>query len=207
MFFFFNCNVNKQNCRYWSDENPHLFTEGHTQNPQKLNVWAGILGDRIIGPFFIEGNLTGEAYREMLNNLIEPSIVYEVENQRDLEGNLNLDEDLLHFQQDGAPPHYAVVAREWLDRFYPRQWIGRRGPIEWPPRSPDLTPMDFFLWGYIKSIVFRTQPASLEILRQKIIEACRNIPREMFQKVREEFENRLYFCMEQNGCHFEQLLK
>ena len=41
--------------------------------------------------------MTGEAYREMLNNLIEPSIVYEVENQRDLEGNLNLDEDLLHF--------------------------------------------------------------------------------------------------------------
>ena len=117
MFFFLNGNVNKQNCRYWSDENPHLFTEGHTQNPQKLNVWAGILGDRIIGPFFIEENLTGEAYREMLNNLIEPSIVYEVENQRDLEGNLNLDEDLLHFQQDGAPPHYAVVAREWLDRF------------------------------------------------------------------------------------------
>ena len=81
------------------------------------------------------------------------------------------------------------------------------GPIKWPPRSPDLTPMDFFLWGYIKFIVFRTQPASLEILRQKIIEACQNIPREMFQKVREEFENRLYFCMEQNGCHFEQLLK
>ena len=68
--------------------------------------------------------------------------------------------------------------------------------------------MDFFLWGYIKSIVFSIdQPASLEKLRQKIIEECRNIPRDMFQKVREEFENRLYFCMEQNGCHFEQLLK
>lgn len=205
--FFLNGNVNKQNCRYWSDENPHIVVEGHTQNPQKLNVWCGILGDKIIGPFFIDGNLTGDAYVEMLNNLIEPSIVNEVENQRDLGGNLNLNEDLIHFQQDGAPPHYAIITRRWLDRFYPRQWIGRRGPIEWPPRSPDLTPLDFFLWGYIKSIVYKTKPASLQELRQRIIEACRNIPREIFQKVREEFENRLYFCMEQNGCHFEQLLK
>ena len=42
--FFFNGNVNKQNCPYWSDENLHLFTEGHTQNPQKLNVWQQFLG-------------------------------------------------------------------------------------------------------------------------------------------------------------------
>lgn len=206
MRFFLNGHVNKQNCRYWSNENPHRFSEGHTQNPQKLNVWAGILGDRIIGPFFIEGNLTGEVYVQMLNNSIEPSIVHEIETQTDLEGNLNLNENIVHFQQDGAPPHYALATRQWLDRFYPRHWIGRRGPIEWPPRSPDLTPMDFFLWGYIKSLVYKTQPVSLDELRQRIIEACQNIPREIFQNVRQEFENRLYFCLEQIGRHFEHLL-
>lgn len=73
--FLLNGNVNKQNCRYWSDENPHIVVEGHTQNPQKLNVWCGILGDKIIGPFFIDGNLTGDVYLEMLDNLIEPAIV------------------------------------------------------------------------------------------------------------------------------------
>ena len=179
--------MNKQNCRYWSDENPHIVVEGHTQNPQKLSVWCEILGDKIIGPFFIDGIWTDDAYLEMLNNLIESAIVNEVENQRDLEGNLNLNEDLINFQQDGAPPHYGIVTRRWLDRFYPRQWIGRRGPIEWPPRSPDLTPLDFFLWGYIKSIVYKTKPASLQELWQRIIEACRNIPREIFQKARKEF--------------------
>ena len=64
-----------------------------------------------------------------------------------------------------------------------------------------------FLWGYVKSIVYKTKPASLQELRQRIIETCRNIPREIFQKVREEFEHCFYFCMEQNGSHFEHLLK
>ncbi|KAJ8957061.1 hypothetical protein NQ318_007273 [Aromia moschata] len=52
--------VNRQNCRYWSRENPHWMRELHTQNLEKVNVWAGIIGENIIGPFFIDGNLNGE---------------------------------------------------------------------------------------------------------------------------------------------------
>ena len=39
---------------------------------------------------------------------------------------------------------------------------------EWPPRSPDLTPCDFFLWGHIKNQVYSSPPATLEILRERI---------------------------------------
>uniref|UniRef100_A0AAX7UMF9 Uncharacterized protein n=1 Tax=Astatotilapia calliptera TaxID=8154 RepID=A0AAX7UMF9_ASTCA len=49
------------------------------------------------------------------------------------------------FQQDGAPPHYGCQVRAFLDEQFPGKWIGRRGPVEWPPRSPDLTPLDFYL--------------------------------------------------------------
>jgi hypothetical protein len=49
-----------------------------------------------------------------------------------------------HFMQDGAPPHFANAVRTWLHDHFPGQWIGRRGVHEWPPRSPDLTPFDFF---------------------------------------------------------------
>ena len=52
--------------------------------------------------------------------------------------------DELFFQQDGAPPHYALRVRSYLNEVFPQRWFGRRGSIEWPPRSPDLTPMDFF---------------------------------------------------------------
>lgn len=50
--FFVNGTVNRHNCRYWADENPRVFHETHTQHPLKLNVWAGIYGDRIVGPLF-----------------------------------------------------------------------------------------------------------------------------------------------------------
>lgn len=60
--FQLNGNVNHQNFRYWSDTNPYEKIKSHTQNPQKLNVWAAIYNNRIIGPFFIEGNLTAAIY-------------------------------------------------------------------------------------------------------------------------------------------------
>lgn len=205
--FFLNGNVNKQNCRYWSDENPHIFREGHTQYPQKVNVWAGILGNAIIGPLFIEGNLTGNLYLNMLEEAIDPLITHELETQVDAEGNSILQEDLLTFQQDGAPPHYFLPVRQWLNDRFPDKWIGRRGPIEWPPRSPDLTPLDFFLWGHLKSIVYKTQPADIDDLKRRIAAECRSISGEVFRNVREEFENRLYYCLQENGQHFEQLLR
>jgi hypothetical protein len=49
------------------------------------------------------------------------------------------------FHQDGAPPNWARVAPEFLDIHFPGRWAGRDGPIPWPPRSPDITPLDFFL--------------------------------------------------------------
>lgn len=133
--------VNRHNCRFWSDTNPHVFRESHTQHPEKLNVWVGILGDNLIGPLFIPGNLNGEIYLDMLENAIDPLITEKLENDP------LLLEQQLHFQQDGAPPHYAASVRQYLNLQYPGRWIGRRGPMEWPARSPDLTPLDFFLWG------------------------------------------------------------
>ena len=49
------------------------------------------------------------------------------------------------FQQDGAPPHWGLQVRQFLSETFLDRWIGRDGPILWPPRSPDITPLDFFL--------------------------------------------------------------
>jgi hypothetical protein len=48
----------------------------------------------------------------------------------------------LILMQDGAPPHFALDVRDWLDRRVSGRWLGRRGPHEWPARSPDLTPVE-----------------------------------------------------------------
>ena len=63
----------------------------------------------------------------------------------------------LWFQHDGAPAHFVLDVKEYLNNVFPNRWIGRSGPVQWPPRSPDLTPMDFFIWGgEMKCLVYET---------------------------------------------------
>lgn len=193
--FKLNGEVNRHNFRYWSNENPHWLVEAHTQTPQKLNVWAGLIRDRIIGPFFIQGNLDGERYLDLLINDIVPAI-QEITSD---------DFNEVWFQQDGAPPHYRNIVRDYLNVTFPNRWIGRRGTIEWPPRSPDLAPPDFFLWGYIKSEVYITQPRDLAELRQRIVDVCTQIPPEIVFSAIENFYIRLGRCQIVDGGHFEHL--
>ena len=72
------------------------------------------------------------------------------------------------FQQDGAPCHYANVVRNLLNENLTAGWIGRRGTIEWPPRSPDLSPLDFFFWGIMKDRVYKEKIRDLTHLQEII---------------------------------------
>lgn len=200
--FFLNGKVNKQNVRYWSDTNPHIFREGHTQFPKKVNVWAGILGNRVVGPIFIRGNLTGVLYRNLLETEIEPRIRQIVLNNQE-----EFENREIIFQQDGAPPHFDRMAREFLDTNFPGRWIGRRGSTEWPPRSPDLTPLDFFLWGYLKSKIYATECQTIEELERRIIDTCEEIDEQTFINVREAIYNRALYCQDLGGGHIEHLMK
>ena len=69
------------------------------------------------------------------------------------------------FQQDGAPVHYANIVRNRLNENLNGRWIGS---IEWPARSPDVTPLDFFLWGYLKHKVYGNRIISVQQLKQLI---------------------------------------
>lgn len=73
--FSLNGTINRHNCRYWARENPHWMREHHTQFPHKINVWAGILGQQIIGPFILVENLTGPRYLQLLRNNVIPALV------------------------------------------------------------------------------------------------------------------------------------
>ena len=65
----------------------------------------------------------------------------------------------------GFPPHYTRHVREYLNESFPKRWLGRGGPVAWPPRSPDHTPLDYYLSGHKKTLVYETKVDSQAALR------------------------------------------
>ncbi|KAK3882488.1 hypothetical protein Pcinc_013131 [Petrolisthes cinctipes] len=139
--------VNQHNTHTWAAENPHATTTRGHQERFSINVWAGILGDHLIGPFMLPQRLTANVYTRFLQDdlpILLEDVPFRTRRQ-------------MWFMQDGAPAHFARDTRDFINVMYPDKWIGRVGPIAWPPKSPDLTPLDFYLWGHLKSRVYATQ--------------------------------------------------
>ena len=188
---------NTRNSHVWSYDNPHATTIRSFQAQWTLNVWAGIIGDHILGPFFLPARLTGEAYLNFLENDL-PILLEDVA--------LNVRRNMW-YQQDGAGPHFANIVKDFLNNTYAGRWIGRAGSINWPPRSPDLTPLDFFLWGYVKQKVYSTEIDTVETLRQRIIAAFEAVKEQgVCENVRNSTIRRLQTCIETEGDLFEHLL-
>lgn len=126
--------VNRHNCRIWGALQPNIIQE-HVRDSPKVNVWCGLLHDQVVGPFFFaEKTINGIIYLDMLEQFLFPQI-------EDIEQQAG---HRIIFMQDGAPPHHRLDVRDTLNNRFPNGWIGRDAPIPWPPRSPDLTPLDFF---------------------------------------------------------------
>ena len=87
------------------------------------------------------------------------------------------------FQQDGATCHTTRKNMTVLRSRFLGQMISRFGDIEWPARSPDLSPLNFFLWGYLKGTVYRENPTTLEQFKEAIQTEIRLIIPEMISAV------------------------
>jgi len=102
----------------------------------------------------------------------------------------------MYFQHDGAPQRYTLHVRVYLNRSFPNRLLGCGGPVSWPPRSPDLTPLDYHLWGHMKTLVYETKVNSRAALRHRIFVAADHI---------RNHPNNIATATQSRG-HFEQLL-
>ena len=158
--------VNKQNCRIWDTANPHAYIE-KPKHPKRVTVWCGFRSRGIIGPFFFE-NEQGEAitvnvdqYRVMLNAFLFTKI-----EEEDI-GNI-------WFQQDGATCYTAEATLNILSPVFEERIISRRADVAWPPRSSDLTPLDYYLWGAVKDQCYADKPETIDALKDNILGAAHN---------------------------------
>ena len=107
------------------------------------------------------------------------------------------------FQQDGASCHTANETMDMLRGFFGNKIISKN---LWPPRSPDLTSPDFFLWGYLKDRVYKGNPHSLHELKNEISHSIAEITPETLRKVSRNMRRRVELCLQENGGHFQHLL-
>ncbi|GFT03697.1 fatty acyl-CoA reductase [Trichonephila clavipes] len=103
----------------------------------------------------------------------------------------NHDVQELWFQQDGATCHTARATMDLLKDTFGDRLISRFGPVNWPPRSCDLTPLDYFLWGYVKSLVYADKPQTLDHLEDNIRRVIADIRPQMLEKVIKNWTFRL----------------
>jgi len=94
-----------------------------------------------------------------------------------------LNAGLVWFQQDGATAHTARKSMVVSRKMFPGRLISLRGDISWPARWPDLTPCDYFLWGYLKAELFKHRPRTLQALKDAIRLQEARIPHDMLDRV------------------------
>ncbi|GFY21286.1 putative transposable element [Trichonephila clavipes] len=186
--FWLNGYVNKQNCRIWSESNPQV----------KLTVWCALWAGGIIGPYFFKNDeghnvtVNGDRYRAMITNFFIPEL-----NNHDVQE--------LWFQQVGATCHTARATIDLLKDTFGDRLISRLGPVNWPPRSCDLTPLDYFLWGYVKSLVYADKPQTLDHLEENIRRVIAYIRPQMLEKVIENWMSRLDYIRASRGSNMPEL--
>jgi len=102
---------NTRNTHLWDHDNPHGTVESNYQHRFSVNVWCGVIGDQLIGPYISPQRLTGDFYANFLQDEL-PALLENVPLQI---------RRLMYYQHDGVLPHFSQVARQYLNHKFPNQ--------------------------------------------------------------------------------------
>ena len=198
--FWMNGQVNSHNVRKYAPKgnNPE-FTYEVSMSKEKCMVWMGVCGNgTVLGPFFLNNSVTGDKYLVMLREEVFPELAAAFNHQLN-NGNFSR----LWWAQDGAPAHTSVDVSTWMTQIFRHKIIALHHPTEWPPRSPDLTPCDFFLWGYMKSKVYATPPLDIVDLVQGMNNVAYDIRQdpELEKRAVKDMVRGARVCVDKGGQH------
>ncbi|GFW53757.1 DUF4817 domain-containing protein [Trichonephila clavipes] len=107
-------------------------------------------------------------------------------------------------QSNKTAQHRATI--DLLKDTFGDRLISRFGPVNWPPRSCDLTPLDYFLWSYVKSLVYADNPQTLDHLEDNIRRVIADIRPQMLEKVIENWTSRLDYIRASHGSPMPEII-
>uniref|UniRef100_A0A914CNM1 Tc1-like transposase DDE domain-containing protein n=1 Tax=Acrobeloides nanus TaxID=290746 RepID=A0A914CNM1_9BILA len=148
----------------------------------RVIVWAAMNYNELLGPYFFFGDLTSDNYQMMLREFFF-----------DIRKQISAFEKPI-FMHDDSPAHRKLDVQEFLEHEVPHHWIGVGSNYSnWPHHSPDIIPLNYFLWGFIKSQIYKTPIESDDIveLRHRINSAFKKVTKEMLKEAVEDFKVRL----------------
>ena len=157
-----------------------------------MRIWCRV----IVGPVFFENEqgvavtVNGDRYRAMLNEFLFPKI-----EEEDIGNNW--------FQQDGAMCHTAKATLDILRLVFEDRIINHRAEVVWPPRSCDLAPLDYYLWGAAKDKYYADKPETIDALKDNINEVIGEIQLHTIDNVLKNWTDRIGYCMASRGIVFE----
>ena len=144
---------------------------------------------RIIGPIFFGATITTAANMEISNTFVN-----QLDDEEPSSG---------YFQQDEATSHTSQASMAEIQSVFGHRVISKG---LWPPRSPDLTPPDYFLWGYLKGRVCRNKPRTIDALKANIAEEIQAVTTEVLARTFQNMARRFQSCLDANGGHFQHML-
>jgi hypothetical protein len=186
-YFYLTLPLNHQNNRIWSNSQPCVGVE-RPLHDKKILVWCAISVNRVFGPYYFEETVNQLNYLEMLKNYFWPKVL-RTPNYKNY-----------YLQQDGATPHTAIAVQTWLGQNFGKKFITKE---MWPPRSPDLNPCDFYLWGHLKEVMYNPFPRTLDDLKANLEREIKKISPETLKNVFFNFEKRYKLLISAGGGHIE----
>ena len=181
-YFHLDGKANSMTNVFWGSSRPNEVATKPLHSP-KCTVWTAISARGIIGPIFIEESgaavtVTKERYAEVLKT----------------------------FKSELQTLYPSLMSKYWLKENFGGRGISLKTDFEWAPHSTDLSPPDFFLWGYLKDRVYAGKPRTITELKEAIREEMRAITNSVCKNVMDNFVLRLKKCSELNGGHQEHML-
>ncbi|CAK9808590.1 Transposable element Tcb1 transposase [Anthophora quadrimaculata] len=182
--------VNRRNDRWLAHNLEDVPVVGKTKFPASVHVLSVVSSEGDVMPphFFQKGErITKEVYLEVLKRVIKPWMETTASGRPYL------------FQQDGAPAHTSHLVQNWLsdnvDMFWSKDF--------WPPNSPDLNPLDYYVWGVIERQTNKCRHPNVNSLRAAIESEFATIKHDQLKSACSRFRARIEQVIEAEGGYIE----
>ncbi len=152
----------------------------------------GVVGSdgKVFPPYWMKGTMDAKQYKQLLSHKVFPAL------------NSTYGVEKWIWTQDGAPAHTSNVTQAYI-----LSKLGSKGFWSkelWPPNSPNLNPLDYFMWSGVENKACRVYPPNVDALKASVEKEWNSIPAATLRSVCSRFRSRLERCVNAKGGVFEK---